>query len=64
MSRELRHVEFTVTILDCEHLPEKDGRQMYADDVVQEIRDVVAATVTAWYQQRGHALLAYEPDLL
>ncbi|MBV6697467.1 hypothetical protein KV557_10055 [Kitasatospora aureofaciens] len=64
MSRELRHVEVTVTVLDCEHLPAKDGQQMYADDVVQEIRDVMAAALTGWYEQRGHDLLAYEPDLL
>ncbi|MFJ9771179.1 hypothetical protein ACIRVF_08040 [Kitasatospora sp. NPDC101157] len=64
MSRELRHVEVTVTVLDCDHLPEKDGRQMYADDVMDEIRDVVAAALTGWYEQRGHDLLACEPDLL
>jgi hypothetical protein len=61
VSRELRHVEVAVTVLDCEHLPEKHGQQMYADDVVQEIRDIVAAALTGWYEQRGHDLLAHEP---
>ncbi|MFJ9847520.1 hypothetical protein ACIRYZ_45305 [Kitasatospora sp. NPDC101155] len=64
MSRELRHVEVTITVLDCEHLPEKNGQQMYADDVVDEIRDVLAAALATWYQQRGHQLLDYEPDIL
>jgi len=44
-----------------EHLPLKDGEQMYADDVVQELRGVVIAAVSAWYQERGKDLLDFEP---
>jgi hypothetical protein len=64
VSRELRRVEVTVTVLDCEHLPEKDGQPMYADDVMDEIRNVIAAALTGWYEQRGHDLLAHEPIII
>jgi hypothetical protein len=64
MSHELRHVEVTVTVLDCEHLPEKNSQQMYADDVMGEIRDVIAGALTGWYEQRGHDLLAHEPIII
>lgn len=61
MSKELRRIEIACTVHPSDHLPEKDGEQMYADDVVSEMRDVIQATLDAWYQQRGHELLTYEP---
>lgn len=61
MSKERRGVEVSFTVLDCEDLPLKDGQTMYADDVEIEARDVVQAALTAWYQERGHQLLACEP---
>lgn len=63
MSRELRHVEVVVTTEKPEHLPVKDGRQMYADDVVDELRAAVRGAVDRWYGERGHELLACEPDV-
>ena len=33
------------------------------DDVASELADVVQAAVAAWYEQRGHLLLAREPTL-
>jgi hypothetical protein len=57
------HVTFNVgfTVHSPDHLPEKDGEQMYADDVAAELSDVVHAAVNAWYAERGHQLLACEP---
>lgn len=63
MSRELRHIEITCTVHKPEHLPEKNGQQMYADDVITELHDVVTTAVNGWYQRRGHELLACEPDV-
>jgi hypothetical protein len=63
VSRELRRVEVVFTVLDYEHLPEKAGDQMSADDVVDEIRGVARAALTTWYEQRGHNLLAGEPTV-
>ena len=63
MSKELRRIEIACTVHSSEHLPVKDGEQMYADDVIAELSDVVQAAVTAWYEQRGHDLLACEPDV-
>jgi hypothetical protein len=63
MSREFRQITIGFTVNKLEHLPVKDGEQMYADDVHSELRDVVSAAVTAWYQSRGVDLLACEPDL-
>lgn len=51
------------TAYDSDRLPEKDGEQMYADDVAEELSDIVQAAVTAWYQRRGHQLLACEPNV-
>ncbi len=51
------------TANDPDHLPAKNGEQMYADDVAEELSDVVQAAVTVWYQQRGHQLLACEPNV-
>lgn len=61
MSKELRHVEVALVVNDPDHLPHKNGEQMYADDVVAELRDIVRGAVTAWYHMRGHDLLASEP---
>jgi len=54
-------VGFTANSPD--HLPVKDGEPMYADDVAEEISDIVQAALTAWYRQRGHQLLACEPNV-
>jgi hypothetical protein len=61
MSRERRHIEIAFVVEKPEHLPSQDGEQMYADDVVQELREVVIAAVAAWYQVRGKDLLTHEP---
>lgn len=61
MSKEFRRIEIACTVHSSEHLPAKDGEQMYADDVVEEMRDAVQAAVDAWYQERGHEMLACEP---
>lgn len=64
MSKELRRIAISCTVHSWEHLPAKeDGEQMYADDVISELSDVVQAAVTAWYEQRGNQLLACEPDV-
>lgn len=63
MSKELRRIAISCTVHSSEHLPAKDGEQMYADDVIEEMRDAVQAAVTAWYEQRGNQLLACEPDV-
>lgn len=57
------HMQMTVgfTALDSDHLPQKDGEQMYADDVAEEINSVVTAALDEWYRRRGHELLACEP---
>lgn len=61
MSKTLMQITVGFTALDSEHLPEKDGEQMYADDVANEVSDVVQAALTEWYEQRGRDLLACEP---
>jgi hypothetical protein len=61
VSREQRHVEVTFTVNDPDHLPPKDGQQLYADDVAGELYDAVQAAVDRWYEQRGRELLACEP---
>ncbi|MFF9215616.1 hypothetical protein [Streptomyces viridosporus] len=61
MSKERRHVEIACTVHSPDNLPAKDGEQMYADDVVQEMREVVSAALDEWYKRRGHELLTYEP---
>lgn len=63
MSQELRQLSIAFTVRSPEHLPLKDGEQMYADDVQGEFSDVIGAAVTAWYEARGHILLACEPTL-
>jgi hypothetical protein len=62
VSRELRRIEICITVNSCERLPEKDGEQMYAEDVVEELDTVVRAAAQRWYQDRGHQLLACEPN--
>ena len=63
MSSELRRIEIACTVNDSDHLPKKHGRQLYADDVVAELRDVVSTAVTDWYERRGRELLACEPEV-
>ena len=61
MSKEHRSVEFSFTVKDYKNLPEKEGEQMYADDVVYEIYRLLDATLMDWYRDRGYLLLASEP---
>ncbi|WP_055526022.1 hypothetical protein [Streptomyces graminilatus] len=61
MSKELRDFTVAATVHSPDNLPHKDGEQMYADDVVEEMRDAVTAALDEWYQRRGHELLACEP---
>lgn len=61
MSKELHDFEIVAIVHSVDNLPLKDGEQMYADDVVQEMREVVIAALDEWYQQRGHELLTHEP---
>lgn len=63
MSKEQRHIQVGLVVNDYENLPLKHGEQMYADDVVEEVAAIVNVAVTAWYQIRGHMLLACEPIL-
>lgn len=64
MSRELRHIEISFTVDKPEHLPTRDGEQMYADDVSAELREVLQAALDGWYETRGRDLLACGPNLL
>lgn len=64
MSKELRHIEIACTVHSPDNLPVKGGEQMYADDVVQEMRATVTAALDDWYRRRGHELLATEPMVL
>lgn len=61
MSKEQRDVKVLFTVHSPDNLPLKDGQQMYADDVEGELRDIVQAAVTEWYQQRGNQLVTYDP---
>ncbi|MFG2970802.1 hypothetical protein ACGFZS_46790 [Streptomyces sp. NPDC048288] len=61
MSKELRGVDVAFTVHSPDNLPVKDGEQMYADDVVLEVREAVEAAVGEWYARRGRELLASEP---
>lgn len=61
MSKEFRQFTMGYTVLDYENLPEKDGEQMYADDVSEELGDVIWVAVREWYARRGKDLLACEP---
>lgn len=64
MARELHHVSVAFTVDKPERLPLlPDGEQMYADDVVAEVSDVIAKAVDAWYQARGKDMLCCEPTL-
>lgn len=63
MSKTLTGFNVSFTVHSSEHLPEKNGEQMYADDVADEVRGIVRAAVTEWYEQRGRELLACEPDV-
>lgn len=61
MARERRSLEVSILVSKSDHLPQKNGEQMYADDVVQELREVLGKAVDAWYQTRGKELLDTEP---
>jgi hypothetical protein len=63
MSRELRTAIVAFTVHKPEHLSLKNGEQMYADDVAEEVMDAVQQALTAWYAERGNLLLACEPDV-
>lgn len=63
MSSTFMNVSVGFTALDPDHLPEKDGEQMYADDVAEEVSDVVNAALAAWFERRGRVLLACAPTV-
>jgi hypothetical protein len=62
MSKTLTGFNVSFTVYSSEHLPEKNGEQMYADDVADEVRAVVRRRQRR-YEQRGRELLACEPDV-
>ncbi|MHB9857634.1 hypothetical protein [Streptomyces sp. YIM S03343] len=64
MSKELRRIEIACTVHSSDRLPTKDGEQMYADDVVEEMRELLGAALDDWYRRRGHELLAVEPMVI
>lgn len=64
MSKELRSIGISCTVHSPEHLPVKDGEQMYADDVVEEMRESLTAALDDWYRRRGHELLTHEPMVI
>ncbi|QFY09621.1 hypothetical protein GBF35_25850 [Nonomuraea phyllanthi] len=57
MSATITRWSFTATINDSDHLPE----DVSYDEVTAEIEEVVTDALTAWYNERGHQLLACEP---
>lgn len=61
MSKTHMQVTVSFTALDSDHLPRKNGEQMYADDVAEEINSVVTVALDEWHRQRGRELLACEP---
>jgi hypothetical protein len=63
MAREFHRLTVAFTVHKSEHLPLKDGEQMYADDVCAEIGDVIGVALAEWYRVRGHDLLTCEPTL-
>ncbi|MDT0306872.1 hypothetical protein RM780_07830 [Streptomyces sp. DSM 44917] len=63
MSAELRDVRVSFTVRTSEHLPRRDGERMYADDVEEEVRGVVASALRSWYDARGRDLLVCDPGV-
>ena len=61
MSKEFRNVSFAFTVNDSEHIADNIGSVMYADDVVDEIYEVLNEALMDWYSSRGYMLLASEP---
>lgn len=59
MSKTYLQLGVGMTVLDSEDLPD----DMDADDVANELRDVLQKAADAWYAERGHQLLACEPTL-
>lgn len=60
MSRELRTVTVTVTVLDSEHLP----HGITQDGVTEEVKEVVSEAVDLWWNLDGGLhLLACEPEV-
>lgn len=57
MSKEFRSLSYGFTVLDCEDLPPG----WYADDVVNELDDVIQEAISVWYNTRGYQLLTGEP---
>jgi hypothetical protein len=64
MSKTHMSVRVAFTVNDPEHLPEKNGEQMYSDDVADEIIAVITAAMEKWYVERGKDLLACEPIIV
>lgn len=63
MSRTRCEIRVCFTVSKSEHLPEKNGEQMYADDVAEELRDALDRFLDTWYAERGHLLLDGEPNV-
>lgn len=61
MSKTVERIGVSMTVRTPEHLPVKDGEQMYSDDVASEVRDVVQCALDSWYRERGRLLLVCEP---
>lgn len=62
MSKEFRNISVAFTVLDYERIRD-NGYDLYADDVVEELSDVIEVAIGQWYHHRGHLLLAGEPLL-
>lgn len=58
MSKTHYTIPFGIIVFDIEHLPD----DMDQDDVVNQVRDVVNAALTAWYEAGGKELVAFEPS--
>lgn len=63
MSKEYRTLTIGFTVKDCEDLPERDGEQMYADDVAEELATFIETGLRFWYATKGKDLLVTEPTL-
>ncbi len=63
MSKEFRNISVAFIVNDHDRILGSTGTYMYADDVVEELSDVIQDAITEWYHSRGRLLLAAEPIL-
>jgi hypothetical protein len=61
MSKTLCGISISFTVRTPEHLPLREGEQMYSDDVTAEFRDFIQGAADTWYTRRGCDLLTHEP---